>query len=284
MTSTPSTHTASFRRLHRGPAPLLLVNAWDAASARLFEQAGVAAIATTSAGVAWSLGYPDGESMPRSELVAAAARIRRVVSVPVSVDVERGFGRSPAEVCETVRALADLGVAGINIEDGVDATDGTLVDAGVLVARLRAIRELREQCGIDLFVNARTDAYFASSLPGDVTPLDEARRRAALYVAAGADGVFVPGFADLTEIAAVARSVDAPLNVYAGIPGIPDAPALAAAGVRRISVGCAPLQTLLGQARAIASSVLGGGWGQANAPTMLGSRDLDRLLARAPRR
>ena len=268
-----------FQGLHRTTTPLLLVNAWDAASARLFEEVGVAAIATTSAGIAWSLGYPDGESMPRAELVAAVARICRVISVPVSVDVERGFGPTPAAVCETVRALADLGVVGINIEDGLAPADGSLVDEGVLTSKLSAIRELCEQSAIELFVNARTDASFASSLPAGVSPLDEARRRGRRYVAAGADGIFVPGISDLAEISALAKSIEAPLNVYAGIPGVPDAAALGAAGVRRISVGCAPLKTLLAQARALASSVLRGQWDEAVGPSMLSSRYLDTLLA-----
>src|SRR6185295_8006657 len=131
-----------FRRLHTGPQPLVLVNAWDAGSARVLEHAGAPAIATTSAGMAWSLGYADGERVPPDELLAACARICRVVRVPVSVDIERGFGRDTDEVCAMVRALTDQGVVGINIEDGMIPGTQRLAPPGILCERIAAIRAL----------------------------------------------------------------------------------------------------------------------------------------------
>src|SRR5262249_48002071 len=149
-----------FHRLHASDKTLVLVNAWDAASAKLFEQAGAPAIATTSAGLAWSLGYSDGERMNRRELIQACERICPVVRAPVSVDIERGFGRTPAEVCETARAMLELGVVGVNIEDGVASGTTELVPPGILAEKISAIRAVAEEVGVRLFINARTDTYF----------------------------------------------------------------------------------------------------------------------------
>ncbi|MBB4223137.1 isocitrate lyase/PEP mutase family protein [Variovorax guangxiensis] len=246
--------TETFHRLHAGPAPLVLVNAWDAASARIVERAGATAIGTTSAGMAWSLGYADGERMPVDELLAACARICRVAGVPVSVDIESGFGDSAQAVREVVAELIGMGAAGINIEDGTRPGTRELASPEVLRERIAAIRGLDAR----FFINARTDVYF---VPWDdpVARFEEALRRAKLYAAAGADGIFVPGMSDPDEIARLAGALALPLNVYAGYAGAPSADAFAKAGARRISLGCGPLQSALGLVNRIAAEAFGQG-------------------------
>ena len=157
----------AFHRLHAGDGILVLVNAWDAASARLFEQAGSPAIATTSAGMAWSLGYSDGEQVSARDLVEACARICRVVTAPVSVDIERGYGRTPTEVAVNVRALLELGVVGINIEDGLTPGANELALPDILTERIAAIRAVAKEAGVQLFINARTDPYLAPTYDPD---------------------------------------------------------------------------------------------------------------------
>src|SRR5262245_16044809 len=151
---------AVFHRLHAEADPLVLVNAWDAGSARVLEHAGARAIATTSAGMAWALGYPDGEYLPTSEFITATARICRAVSVPVSVDIERGFGHSTDDVVAFVQTLIGLGVVGVNIEDGVLSDTHRLAEPSILCERITALREMAAQMNARLFINARTDTYF----------------------------------------------------------------------------------------------------------------------------
>ncbi|MGJ7525989.1 isocitrate lyase/PEP mutase family protein [Variovorax sp. GB1P17] len=233
--------TDIFHRLHSGPEPLVLVNAWDAASARIVERAGARAIGTTSAGMAWSLGYADGERMPVGELLAACARICRVAGVPVTVDIERGFGDSTQAVCDLVRALIDMGVAGINIEDGVLPGTRQLAPPEILCERIGALRKLDAR----FFINARTDTHFVAN-DDPAARYQDTLRRARLYASAGADGIFVPGMTSLEEIAGLADAVALPVNVYAGHTKAPAVDVLANAGARRISLGCGPLQAVLG--------------------------------------
>jgi len=235
----------------------VLANAWDAASARMLEEAGAPAIATTSAGMAWALGYPDGQRAPRDEIVAAIARICRVVRVPVSADVERGFGDSPAQVGETVRAILRAGAIGVNLEDGKAAAGRTLVPPDVLADKIRAARQIARDESVPLFVNARVDTYFVPA-PDPAARLKDTLARAARYVDAGADGVFVPGLVDLAEIGELVRAVPCPVNILVW-PGAPTVPALAAVGVRRVSVGCSPMQAVLGLTRRIGRELLSAG-------------------------
>ena len=237
----------TFRRLHRGATPLILPNAWDAASARLFESLGAAAIATTSAGVAWSLGHRDGRALPVAEALAAAARIARVVDVPVSIDIENGYSNDPKAVAATVLRLVDAGVAGINIEDGRD-------DPSLLAAKIAAIRDAAARGGVDVFVNARTDVFLAA-LVEPAEQLGETRRRAATYAEAGADGLFVPGLRAACDIAAVVEGLAPPLNVMAW-GGLPAAAELGRLGVRRLSAGSAIPQVALAAAERAARHFL----------------------------
>ncbi|HVM96309.1 MAG TPA: isocitrate lyase/phosphoenolpyruvate mutase family protein, partial [Candidatus Acidoferrales bacterium] len=212
-----------FRALHRPGKPLVLANAWDAASARLFAQAGHPAIGTTSAGVAWTLGFPDGERISVGNLCDSVARMIAVLDAsdtPLTVDVESGFGSTTAEVCDVVRQLIKLGAVGINIEDGTDPE--------VLCGKITAVRKLAASADVPLFINARTNVY----LRGYVAPpeqLDESVRRLKRYVEVGADGVFVPGIVKLGEIERLAAQVKVPVNVYA-FRGVPSVPELAEAG------------------------------------------------------
>jgi len=214
-------NAALFRSLHVPGTPLVLANAWDVASARIAEEAGSRAVATTSAGVAWSLGAPDGDVIDRESAVAAVRRVVTAVRVPVTADIESGFGDTPAEVAETVRAVVAAGAVGVNIED-------SLRDVGEQCERYAAARSA---AGDGLYLNARIDTYLRG--PGDFA---DTVARAEAYLAAGADGIFVPGVVDPETVAALAAKIQAPLNVLAG-PGAPSVPELARLGVARVSLG-----------------------------------------------
>jgi 2-methylisocitrate lyase-like PEP mutase family enzyme len=245
-----SANAAIFRQLHGGPQPLRLPNAWDAGSARLFESLGAAAIATTSAGLAWALGYADGGKLPVDAAIHAAAGIARVLTVPLSVDMENGYADDAATVGETIRRLLDVGVAGINIEDGANAP-------AVLAAKIEAIRNAAAKAGSDIFVNARTDVYLAN-LADASRRVDETLSRGAIYRAAGADGLFVPGLREPAEIEAIGAGAGLPLNVLAW-PGLMPVDELGQLGVRRFSAGSGISQMLWGEAEALARDFLDSG-------------------------
>ncbi|MBO9044081.1 isocitrate lyase/PEP mutase family protein [Curtobacterium flaccumfaciens] len=232
--NTTSTRAATFHGLHDHPSrPLVLVNVWDAASARLVEDAGATAIATTSAGVAWSRGRPDGNTLTRAEAMDAVARIVASVSVPVTVDIESGYADDADGVARTVDAVLEAGAVGINIEDG-------RLHPEALADRIGVARRAAERAGVPLFVNARTDVHLAGLVdPGRL--LTETLERARRYRGAGADGVFVPGVRDVETIRALVESIDGPVNVMAG-PGSPTVSELARLGAARISLGSAVAQ------------------------------------------
>lgn len=239
-------------RLHKGPHILVLPNAWDAASARIFEAAGFNAIGTTSAGVAYSLGYPDGQRIPREEMMAAIRRIAGAVSIPVTADVEAGFGQSPEEVAETVRAVLDAGAVGLNLEDA--SSDVALFDVAQQVERVRAACQAAAAAGIPLVINARTDVYLLRvGDPGGY--FDEALRRLTAYRDAGASCLFLPGVRDANTIARMARAVAAPLNVLAG-EGMPCVRDLENVGVARLSLGSGPMRAALGLMRKVAKELM----------------------------
>jgi 2-methylisocitrate lyase-like PEP mutase family enzyme len=235
-----------FRQLHQ-QGLLVLPNAWDAGSARLFESLGAKALATTSAGVAWSHGYADGDQLPVPLLIATVADIARVAGVPLSVDVEGGYSGDPAVVGETVGAVIDAGAVGINIEDGTGAPD-------LLCAKIESARRAADRLAVDLFVNARTDVYLRGLAPED-RRVSETLARAERYRAAGADGLFVPGVIDAASIQAIASATPLPLNVLAR-PGLPPASELAALGVRRLSAGSGITQAAFGRMASLAAAFL----------------------------
>jgi len=265
-----SQQTATFRRLHGGPEPLRLPNAWDAGSARLFESLGALAIATTSAGVAWALGYPDGGKMPADVAISAATSMARVLSVPLSVDMENGYSDDANVVGETIRRLLDAGVAGINIEDGRDAP-------GKLAAKIEAIKNAASKSGLDIFVNARTDVFLAN-LVETSKRVDEVLSRGATYRAAGADGLFVPGLRDAPEIIAIVEGVGLPINLMA-YPGLASADELGKLGVRRLSAGSGISQMLWGQAERLARDFLDTGRSESLAEGSMPYPQLQALFA-----
>lgn len=265
MPTTTSRHdqqqfAATFRRLHQPGAarPLVLPNAWDAMSARLVEEAGARAIATTSAGIAWALGYPDGQKIPRDEMLAQVARIVRAVRVPVTADVESGYGvGSPEDAAETARGVLAAGAVGLNLEDAPGRDGAPVVDAEVHAARIAAMRDAARGAGVALFINARTDTYVRKVGADDAARFDETVRRARLYVEAGADGIFVP-LAPTAVVGRLAAAIDAPLNVIAG-PGAPTIAELRALGVARVSLGPGLARSVMAHIRRVAVEALGTG-------------------------
>ncbi len=223
----------TLRGLHDRSQILLLPNAWDAGSARLFEQRGFAAVATTSGGMAWSLGYQDGEQAPLAEVLAAIARITRVCSVPVTVDFESGYGSTPQAVAASVRAVIDVGAAGINLEDGMPG-HGPLRSVDAAAARVAAARDAATASGVPLVINARVDLWMHDGAHDADARMDEAVRRAHAYLAAGADCIYPIGLSDRATLANLVRAVDAPINVAAG-PTMPSLQELAQIGVARVS-------------------------------------------------
>ncbi|MFB6889748.1 isocitrate lyase/phosphoenolpyruvate mutase family protein [Kitasatospora sp. NPDC056327] len=232
---------------------LVLPNAWDAGSAAVIASAGASAIATTSGGVSWSLGRGDGQRLDRESAVEAARRVAAAVDLPVTVDAEGGYGPEPAAVAGTVRALIGAGAVGVNLEDS-EAVGGPLFAVDEQAARLRAARTAAEAAGLpELLVNARTDV-FLFGLGG----LDDVLVRAEAYAAAGADGLFVPGLLDLGALAALCARSPLPVNAMA-VAGGPGVAELAAAGVRRISVGTGLVQLAYSAAHRAAAELLGSG-------------------------
>src|SRR5208282_4581597 len=205
-----------FRQLHRGPGVLILPNAWDVASARIFEDADFPAIATTSAGIAFSLGYPDGERIPREEMLARIGRIARAVQVPVTADIEAGYGSNPEDAAQTTRELIQAGVVGMNLEDGSSNPDRPLIDLPLAAEKVRAARQAAVRLRTQIVINARTDVYL---LPGGDPDANysEALRRLLAYREAGADCVFAPGLKDAETIGRLVKAVECPLNILAGV-------------------------------------------------------------------
>ena len=239
-----------FKDLHQGPGLLLLPNAWDAVSARLIESLGAKAIATTSAGLAWSLGYADGSALPEDLLIAATRGIARVIQVPLTIDIEAGYSDDARIVAELVGRALDVGVVGINIEDGAGAVD-------LLCKKIEAIRERALKLGAGLFINTRTDVILRGLASGEAAT-EEILRRASRYRAAGADGLFVPGLSSESAMAAISAAVQPmPLNVMA-IPNLPSMERLQQNGVRRLSAGSALAQAAIGHTSRLASSFLAG--------------------------
>jgi 2-methylisocitrate lyase-like PEP mutase family enzyme len=241
---TQKQYTLSFRQMHHGSKALLLPNVWDVASARIIEQAGFDAIATTSAGVAFSLGYPDGQKISSAEMFARIGRIAKAVKVPVTADVEAGYGHSPEHAAATARAVIEAGAVGINLEDGTGDPAQPLVELSLQLEKIRAMREAAMKTGVLLILNARTDVYLDEVGPSE-RRYDLVVQRALAYRDAGADCVFVPGLRDLDTIARFVNDIKCPLNILAGA-GSPPVSELEKAGVARISLGSGPMRATLG--------------------------------------
>jgi 2-methylisocitrate lyase-like PEP mutase family enzyme len=244
---------ARFRSLHSGPRLLVLPNAWDAISARIFEDAGFPAVATTSAGLANVLGYPDGEFAPRDEVMFMVRRIAQTVRVPVTADIEAGYGASSVEeVVKTVQGVLDAGAVGINLEDS-DPRSAELVDIGLQREKIQAVRALGVSAGVPLVVNARTDAFHLPQMEAGAQ-FELAVRRANAYRGAGADSLFVPFVTDTAVIADLVKALDGPLNILA-MPGAPPVAELSRMGVARVSVGSGPHRATVALVRRIATEL-----------------------------
>lgn len=248
MSANPS-QAEQFRALHRDF--LILPNAWDSGSARLIESCGATAIATTSSGLGWSCGYPDGNAIPIATLGAAVAAIARVIAVPLSVDIEGGYASDAEAVGRNVAVMLDNGGIGINLEDGNDPPE-------LLIRKIAAARAAGEKVGVGLFINARTDVYL-HALVAKERMLEESIARARLYAGAGCDGIFVPGLIDPDAIRAIVEAIaPLPLNAMAR-PGLPPAAMLRKLGVRRLSAGGAIAMSALSLTRKLATAFLADG-------------------------
>ncbi|TMI16085.1 isocitrate lyase/phosphoenolpyruvate mutase family protein [Candidatus Bathyarchaeota archaeon] len=242
-----------FRALHHGKRILVLPNAWDVPSARVFEDAGFPAVATSSAGMLVSLGYPDGEVINRQEFVSAVGRIARVLSVPLSADIVAGFGKTSKEVLATVKAILKAGAIGVNIEDFIHATK-KLYPVERQIENVKALRKLSETTGVPLVINARTDALrFADG--DEEARIKEAIRRAMAYRDAGADCVYPMGLIDATSIARFVKALDFPINVMVR-KGLPPVSELQRLGVARVSFGPTPSYAAMGLLKRAAREVL----------------------------
>jgi 2-methylisocitrate lyase-like PEP mutase family enzyme len=242
-----------FRQRHRGPGVLVLPNAWDVASARIIEEAGFPAIATTSAGIAFSLGYPDGQRIPREEMIARIGRIVRAVKLPVTADIEAGYGSTTEDAARTTRELIQAGAIGMNLEDRSGNPDQPLLDLPLAVEKIKAAREAAAQLRVPIVVNARTDVY----LRPDAQPeagYYEAHLRLTAYRDAGADCVFAPGLKDAETIGRLVRDLQCPVNILA-VPGTPSISELEKLGVARVSLGSGPMRATLGLLRKMAEEL-----------------------------
>ncbi|MEM7734365.1 MAG: isocitrate lyase/phosphoenolpyruvate mutase family protein [Deinococcota bacterium] len=241
---TQANKAEQFKQLHHQANPLVLTNIWDVGSAKVVADAGAPALATGSASLAAAHGYDDGEMLPLEHLITALKHIVDAVNIPVSADIEAGYGTKPKEVAETVRQVIEVGIVGINLEDQVIATGGRY-SVDDQASRIAAARKAADALGINLFINARTDVYLQTE-PAARTEdhVEEVLTRARAYQDAGASGLFVPGLADADTIQRICEEVSLPVNIMK-MDDTFSVDDLAALGVRRISMGPEPYQTAM---------------------------------------
>jgi 2-methylisocitrate lyase-like PEP mutase family enzyme len=243
----------AFRATHTGQGVVLLPNVWDVASARIIEEAGFQAIATTSAGVAFAQGFPDGQKIPADRMFTAVAHIASAVRLPVTADVEAGYGQRPEDAAVTARNVIDAGAVGMNFEDATGDADHPLTELSLQLERIHAIRDSVEDLRVPIVLNARTDVYLLQ-IGEPSRRYDEAVRRLAAFRDAGADCVFVPGVRDAETIGRIVVDLKCPVNIL-GVPGSPSVPELVKLGVKRISLGSGPMRASLGLLRRLAEEV-----------------------------
>ena len=250
LMSVESQKAKALRAMHGGEI-LVLPNAWDVSSARVIQQAGFGAIATTSAGIAFTMGYPDGQRISREEMLAVVSRIATAVEIPVTADVEAGYGITPEDAARTARDVLAAGAVGMNLEDATGDPENPLFELSLQVERVRAVREL------PVVLNARTDVYLLEAGVPEKR-YDEAIRRLAAFRDAGADCVFVPGLRDAATIGRLVKDLQCPVNILAG-PGSPSVPELQKLGVARVSLGSSVMRATLGLLRRVAEDLKGAG-------------------------
>jgi 2-methylisocitrate lyase-like PEP mutase family enzyme len=268
----------TFRKMHDRSKILVLPNAWDVASAKIFEAAGFRAVATTSSGVANSLGYPDGESVSRDEMLAVVARIARGLAVPLSADIEGGYAPDLEALKATIRAVIEAGAVGINLEDSMKDGSHQLYPVENAVARIKAARAAADSGGVPIVINARTDVLL-HAIGEKSARFDQTVSRANAYLAAGADCAFVPGPSDAALIGKFAAAISGPINVMA-LPGMPSAPELEKLGVARVSMGGGPARAALTTVRRVAEELLSSGtYSQFNSPETISHMEMNKLVA-----
>jgi len=233
-----------FLALHNHRKILVVPNAWDVASARVFEDAGFPAIATTSGGIANSLGYADGQKISRGEMLAVVHRIAEAVAVPVTADMEAGYGTTPEEIAETARQVISAGAVGMNLEDSVPGKPDLLVDLILQRKIIGAVVEVSRKLQVPLVLNARTDVFLHAVGPAE-TRLPRALERLNAYHDSGAQCLFAPGVRYESTVSQLARGLAGPLNILAGA-GTPAISALEKLGVARVSFGSGPMRATLG--------------------------------------
>jgi 2-methylisocitrate lyase-like PEP mutase family enzyme len=242
-----------FNAMHTRGRILVLPNAWDAASARIFEDAGFEAVATTSAGVSYTAGYPDGELIPRADMLTITRWIARSVNVPVTADIESGFASNTNELRETVRELIEAGAVGINLEDSIHAANRQLYDLPVAVERIRAVRDAADHIGIPLVINARTDVFLLG-IGEKSARFDLALERLNAYLKAGANCLYPIGYFDLETIARLTKAIAGPINIM-GLPGAPTVAELERLGVARVSTASGPARVAMSATKKLAEAL-----------------------------
>src|SRR6266700_1436654 len=263
-------NATQFRRFHQGAPLLVLPNVWDAASARIIEQAGFRAIATTSSGVAAALGYSDGQHMSREMMIEAIARITRVVECPVTADIEAGYGNSIEEALQTVKAVITTGAVGINIEDSLKQQEKALVDIAYQVELIHALHELATSMDVPFVINARVDVFLLA-IGEPESRFEHAVQRANAYLQAGADCIYPIGMLDRNTIATLVKAIDGPINILGGSPKL-TLPELAQLGVARVSLAGGVMRSVLGHLRTIAQELLEhGSYTKMNSEALSGS-------------
>jgi 2-methylisocitrate lyase-like PEP mutase family enzyme len=271
-----------FRDLHTSPKILALPCVWEVAGSLLFEAAGFRAVGTTSRGIAASLGYADGEQMSRDQMLQVVEGIAAHLSIPLSADMERGYGESAEEVAETVRGVIAAGAVGINIEDGINTEGGDgpaqLTDISLHAEKVSAASEAARSAGVPIVVNARTDVYWLE-VDQPEGRLAHAVKRANAYREAGADCLFVPGVKDPQAIGGLVKEIDGPLNVLGG-KGVPPIRELERLGVARVSMGSGPMRASLGVVKRIAQELLGPGTYDSFLEDSVPYEELIKLLVR----
>jgi 2-methylisocitrate lyase-like PEP mutase family enzyme len=268
----------AFRRMHDRSRILILPNAYDAASALVFQHAGFKAVATTSSGVANSLGYPDGQAISRDEMIAAIAPIASALSVPLSADIEAGYAGDPRELADTTRKVIAAGAVGVNIEDSWFGGSAPLYELTAACERIRAVRAAAAEAGVPIVINARTDVFLRAV--GEPTGrFEEAVRRANAYRKAGADCLFVPGVHERDLIARLAAAIDGPINVLA-VGATPPVAELERLGVARVSIGGGPARAALTAVRKIAMELLERGTYEAFTKDVISHAQMNAMMTR----
>ena len=270
-----------FRKLHGGPNILALPNAWDVASARILEEARYPAIATSSAGVAFSLGYPDGQRVSRDQMLEVVGRIAHAVRVPVTADMEAGYGTTVKDMEETAKAVIAAGAIGMNLEDVTGDDESSQVDTEQQVEKIRAIRAIRaisSSHGVSLVLNARTDIYLMP-IGEATTRFERTVERLRAYRQAGATCVFAPGVSDRDTIAELVKAIAAPLNILIS-PNCPSLTELEKMGVARVSAGSTVMRAALGLVRRIGREWMDTGTSDSLFDGAVSFADLNRMMGR----